>query len=171
MARARNERTGRSHDSEVWCCRVVADRVGTAGVVRHTGDGPDVDFRIDYSDGRLGVGEVGLAVNQAQEQQWARILKEESPQRVDLTTGSGQWAVGLASHSVRIDEFIRGIQPLINAFNLAGRSGFERDEIWLRGSDANVRAAHDLGLAYASRVDSGDPSFCIFFAPGGGGAQ
>jgi len=58
-------------DVEQLAVDVVTTWAGSTGTVRHTGKGSGPDFRIDYTNKRQGVGEVGWHEDPVIRKMWA----------------------------------------------------------------------------------------------------
>ena len=75
---------------------VVTAWVGARGRVTDLSAGHEPDFRIDYADGRLGLGEVTTHKHPTIEAMWAMAHRSGQPQMIDLPSGLGTWSAQLA---------------------------------------------------------------------------
>ena len=62
---------------EVLVATTVVGWVGDQGTVLDTGPGNGPNFRIDYCDGRAGVGEVGRHVDNVVQEMWANAFRRD----------------------------------------------------------------------------------------------
>ena len=67
--------------------------VGSLGSVIHVGESHGPDFRIQYHDGRRGIGEVKLDMDPGRRAAWVALTSRELPQRIRLAPKSGAWSV------------------------------------------------------------------------------
>ena len=154
---------------ERWAAAAVGEWVGNSGELLDTGLGSGLDFEIRYHDGRIGVGEVGTALDPNRQEQWARVLKEPDPQLRALPLGFGSWSAGLHDDA-NIGTFLQQVTSVIERMLAADRVHLEVRDDWPRpGMDSLVDAARCAGIRYLARVADSEPSHCMYFLEGIGG--
>jgi hypothetical protein len=151
-----------ARDIEALAAATVAGWVGDRGTVLDTGRGHGPDFRIDYNDGRIGLGEVGWHVDQVVQEMWANAFRQESHQTVPLRPGSGQWSTKLIA-GANIRGLYRGLQGVIDLMAAAGKTRLSIAGSWPRSEVAD--AARLLGLEYLAFFGYDEPASATFFMP------
>ena len=154
---------------EKYAVAVVSCWVGTRGAVIDTSEGHEPDFRVNYSDGRTAIGEVGWHEEPELAAMWGNTLKRDRPQQIALPAGYGQWGLGL-----RLGANIRNLHKgLPAAIRLLRERGVGRVEMiaddWPRGEVAAALRA--LGVTYINCVSLDEPANAVFFMPAGGGTS
>ena len=84
----------RSDEPAQFAVRLVRSTVGNHGRVVHQSAGHLPDFRIDYNDGRVAIGEVAAHVDPAVQSLWAEAAKHDH--LCALQAGLGIWRVWLS---------------------------------------------------------------------------
>lgn len=165
---------------------IVRVWVGDQGTVENTGGtGGGPDFKIDYSDGRKAVGEVGWHEDPITRAMWGVTFKQAQHQRVPLLARSGTWSVHLAP-GASIKGLYKSLPDLVADIVKAGIASQldmhmypsedvlaatpNRDQWELRFPEIPlVNRARKLGIEWMRLYDSGTADEAIFFMPGGGG--
>lgn len=146
---------------------MVQSWVGDRGAVTDLSAGHEPDLRIDYRDGRVGIGEVTTHKERNIEAMWAEAHKSGQPQMIDLPPGSGSWSAQLVAGS-NIPRLIREASTLV-----LGVQGDELSQLtiydhWPRGAVANM--ARNLGVEHLTLNPSGADDVLYYFMPAGGGS-
>ena len=116
-----------TRDAEEFAVKVVEGWVGTTGTVIDLSAGHEPDFRIEYVDGRLGIGEV-------------TTHKSGQPQMIDLPSGLGTWSAQLVAGS-NIPRLIKGVASLVQTVQQSGKTELTIYDKWPRGSRRTRPAA------------------------------
>jgi hypothetical protein len=153
-------------DVERLAVDVVRPWVGERGVVHDTSTGHGPDFRIEYLDGRLGLGEVAWHEDRVLREMWANTFRRARHQTIDLPERAGTWTVGLQM-GARIDRLYRELHILVELLGQAGEQRLTIHGPWPRTPVADV--ARRLGVNYVAQVDP-EGSVAYFFMPSTGGA-
>ena len=123
-------------------------------------NGPD--FRIEYLDGRVGVGEVSWHEDRTVQEMWANVFRRPEHQQIPLRAGSGQWGLKLVS-GARIDRLYSDLQGLIDSLVVGGVSRLDVFQSWPR--DEFAQSARRLGIEHIAQVTTEDPAGAVFFLP------
>lgn len=151
---------------ETLAAAMVGDWVGTAGTVVNTGSGHGPDFRIDYSDGRLGWGEVGWHEDPAEQAMWAETFRRDRHQIIELPGGRGHWSLSLR-RGAHIGRLFDEVPTFIDRLLKSGQLYLEVVEDWPRTPEADE--ARRLGIEHIERVNTNEPALAVYFMPGSGG--
>lgn len=145
---------------------IVRRHVSSSGTVVDMSAGHDPDYRVDYADGRTGIGEIGWHEDPRWRALWEETLKRGTiPQVVDLSAGSGLWSVGLTLDA-RIWQIYKLLPSLVTDLLAAGESDLEIYNDWPPGALAD--RARRLGIKHLSQVEAAGDRV-IFLPPGAGG--
>lgn len=165
---SRDRRRGNpAREIEKLASATVRKWVGANGIVTDTSSGHGPDFRIDYHDGRVGLGEVGWHPDPRIEAMWARTHRSKTPQEITLPAGCGYWAVQLVA-GAKISKLERELPALIERLS---REGVFRRTIsgeWPR--DELSQAIRSLGVTYVNRVSESTRDGAFYAMPATGGA-
>jgi hypothetical protein len=154
-----------ARDVERLAASIISLWVGDQGQVIDMGSTHEPDIRIEYADGRLGLGEVGWYVDQELQAMWGNTFKRPRHQVVELPAGAGKWMVSLTK-GASIKALYAGLPALVVQLNAAGLSKFEVYGEWPRGEPADT--LRGLGIDYLSQLDrTGDVAY--YFMPASGG--
>ncbi|HLX77433.1 MAG TPA: hypothetical protein VKR27_00990, partial [Acidimicrobiales bacterium] len=157
-----------ARDAEKFAFSVVTGWVGTRGTVVDRSATPEPDFRIEYSDRRLGLGEVTTHTDPTVQAMWSNAFRSGQPQIVDLAPGTGTWSVSLRP-GARINGLRREAQTFIDMLRSQGLVGLEVYEQWPRGEPADT--ARKLGIEHVASFEGDDDAgVCYYFMPSGGGS-
>jgi hypothetical protein len=168
MAPSDPYRRNPAEDIEDLAVATVAAWVADRGTVIDTGAGHGPDFRIDYADGRFGLGEVGWHTDPAIQRLWGQTFRRDRHQQIELRPGSGQWSLKLAVGASIGRLAAGGLQQLVD---IMLDDGVTRLEIWPdRPRTELADTARRLCIEYASQVSPSDPAGAIFFLPSQPGA-
>lgn len=80
---------------EVEAARVITEWMGARGKAVPVG-GHFEDFRLEYADGRVGIGEVKRITGESHQKMWQALLAMSPAQSLPLTDGLGTWAVSIS---------------------------------------------------------------------------
>jgi hypothetical protein len=155
------------HEAERFAVTVLRIWVGARGIVTDLGDTPEPDFRIDYADGQVGIGEVTTHTDPAIEAMWSAAFESGQPQQINLSTGLGTWGAGLVA-GANVKRLTREVGGLIESLK---SQGIERLTIyykWPRGEPSDT--ARRLGIDYLQSHPSGSEDVLIYFMPSSGGS-
>jgi len=154
---------------EVEQLAVLAVRtwLGDRGEVTDTSEGHDVDFRIEYRDGKLGIGEVGWHADPEIEGMWSNTFRRERQQVVELPLGSGAWSLGL-ERGANIKQLYAKLPSLVALLRAAGLSHLE--VVGPLPRTAAGDEARRLGIRYLTEHDAAGEPLCIYFMPSDGGS-
>ena len=155
------------HDAERFAATVVRSWVGARGTVTDLGDTPEPDFRIDYADGQLGIGEVTTHTDPAIEAMWSAAFESGQPQQINLPTGLGTWVAGLVA-GANIKRLTREVGVLIESVKAQGIERLTIYYKWPRGEPYDT--ARWLGIDYLQSHPSGSEDVLIYFMPSSGGS-
>jgi len=151
---------------ELLAAKIVGAWVGDSGIVTDTGSGHGPDFRIDYEDGRLGLGEVGWYEDPEVRSMWAAIHRQSTPQIIELPPGSGHWSADL-SEGCSIRNLVRDLPKFVEELIAAGMST-SLDPV--KDFDGRIyRLAAELGISEVRLFDPAGPDGATYFPPGDGG--
>jgi len=155
-----------ARDVEQYAIRVVRNWAGSRGIVIDASCGHDVDFRIDYSDGRRAVGEVGWHQDPVLQEMWAKVFKYDRHQVIDLPAGAGRWELTVLRGS-NIKRLYAQLPDLVSRLIEAGVFDLSISADWPLSDFADT--ARTLGIEHIARIESAEPSLAIFFINGIGG--
>jgi hypothetical protein len=154
-----------ARDVENFAVDVLREWIGDQGTVTNTASGNGPDFRVDYADGRLGLGEVAWHEDPKIREMWSRTFKHSRHQQIDLRPGSGQWSVALV-RGAKIKHLYATLPDLVAALLGQGCLWLDVDN---HSRGTLVEAARRLGIEHISQVSADEPSTAIFFMPSSGG--
>ena len=140
----------------------LARWVGSSGTVIDTSRTSGPDFRIEYNDGRVGVGEVSWHVDPTIQEMWASTFRRPEHQQISLRPGSGQWGLKLVI-GARIDRLYSNLQGFIDLLIAGGITRLDIFPSWPMDDLSN--AGRRLGLEYIAQARTDDPAGAIFFLP------
>lgn len=80
---------------ELVAVDILRSWVGTKGQVEDMGLGHEPDFKIEYLDGRTGIGEVGWHVDPRRASGWAALTRRKQHHVFDLPEDYGVWIASL----------------------------------------------------------------------------
>lgn len=155
-----------ARDIEKYAVRVVASWVGESGTVIDMSEGPEPDFRIEYRDGRVAIGEVGWHEDRVLREMWSNAFRREHHQVIQLPAGYGKWVVELDA-GANIGQLYRELPVLLSEFGHAGLDSFGVYVGWPPGPVG--RRARSLRITHVSRLEGNDADIAYFFMPGSGG--
>ncbi len=130
-------------------------------------DGHEPDLRIDYLDGRLGIGEVTTHKKRNVEAMWAEAHKSGQPQVIDLPSGFGTWSAQLVAGS-NIPRLIKGVVSLVQNVRQLGLVELTVYDAWPRGEPADE--ARHFGVEHLSHHPDEGEDVLYYFMPSGGGS-
>ncbi|MGA2531389.1 MAG: hypothetical protein ABSG36_19845 [Acidimicrobiales bacterium] len=156
-----------ARDVEQLAVLAVRTWLGDRGEVTDTSVGHDIDFRIEYRDGRLGIGEVGWHADAEIEAMWGNTFRQERQQVVELPAGSGTWSLGL-QRGANIKRLYAKLPSLIALLRAAGLRRLEVVGPFPRTAAGDE--ARRLGIGYITEHDATGEPLCIYFMPSGGGS-
>jgi len=156
-----------SRDLEKFAVATVTAWIEDRGAVFDTSDGHDPDFRIEYYDGRLGLGEVGWHEDSAIREMWANTFRRPRHQVIDLHGDAGTWSLGLVA-GANIKALYRDLPSFVDELISNGTDRFDVYQQWPRGPVGDT--ARRLGIEYIARYDPLGESVAIYFMPSQGGA-
>jgi hypothetical protein len=156
-----------ARDVEQLAVLAVRTWLGDRGEVTDTSVGHDIDFRIEYRDGRLGIGEVGWHADAEIEAMWGNTFRQERQQVVELPAGSGTWSLGL-QRGANIKKLYAKLPSLIALLRAAGLRRLEVVGPFPRTAAGDE--ARRLGIGYITEHDATGEPLCIYFMPSGGGS-
>lgn len=156
-----------ARDVEQFAVLMVRQWVGDRGVVTDASKGHDPDFRIDYHDGRVALGEVKWHADETIQAMWGGVFGRERHQIVELESGRGQWAAHLVPVAT-IKVLYRKLPDLVDRLLAEGQLELNVCDAWPRGELPET--ARDLGLDRLAQVMKDEPSYVYLAVPGKGGA-
>jgi hypothetical protein len=110
--------------AEEKAIQVLQHVLGNSAQIVDFSDTQIYDFEIHYSDGRRGIGEVGLLANTAYEAAWNAIRKSKSNHVFQLPDGLGTWSTTLYNNP-NIRQFEREITGILILLHDFGISDFQ----------------------------------------------
>ena len=156
-----------AREVEKVAAATVAAWLGDRGSLVDNSSGHGPDFRLDYTDGRAALGEVGWHEDPKVREMWANTFKRDQHQVIELPTGLGQWTVGL-ERGAHIGKLYAELPALLASLVASGRACLDLYGTWPRGEVAET--ARRLGVEYVAQVSPDEPAVAVFFMPGTGGA-
>lgn len=146
---------------EVFAVRTVQGWVGGRGAVTDTGGAHGPDFRIEYHEGRLGLGEVGWHQDRNIQKMWEIIFDQKEHQVVRLPAGYGFWSVGFA-RIPRMKSIASDLPRLIKKMIGSGARRLDVVSYFPRGEVPEE--ARNIGLEYVVwHADT--PDAVVYFPP------
>lgn len=155
-----------ARDVETFAVQMVRHWLDDRGAVVDMSAGHEPDFRIDYSDGRTGWGEVGWHEDEELRAMWSLTFRQEKHQQVDLPSGVGTWVVSLVK-GASIKRLKRELAAFVVEMTRAGCERLEVVEKWPHGLLGDT--ARRLGIEYINRMGEGTADVAVYFMPGSGG--
>jgi hypothetical protein len=156
-----------ARDAETFAIAVVTAWVGARGTVIDLSAGHEPDFRIDYTDGRIGLGEVTTHKHPTGEAMWAMAHRSGQPQLIDLPSGLGTWSAQLAL-GANIPRLQIGVASLVEKVRELGLDPFTVDDHWPHGEPADT--ARRFGVEHLTYFPDGTGDVLYYFMPAGGGS-
>ncbi len=147
-----------AHDAEELAKDIVQGWVGARGTVSNLGSTHEPDLRIDYMDGRLGIGEVTTHMDQRVAAMWAEAYKSGQPQMVELPSGFGTWSAQLVAGS-NIPRLQRDVAVLDRERQKSGDGAVHgvrplaEGGAWGHSSSARCRVPQQLPGSVCGRLD------------------
>lgn len=156
-----------ARDVEKLAVAIVSSWLGAAGQVRDMSATHEPDFRIEYADGRLGIGEVGWHVDRELQAMWSNTFKRERHQVVALAPGSGVWSASL-TRGAKINRLYAMLPQLISTLSQRGITSCTVYGAWPPGEPGDSLRA--LGIERLVQHESSMPEdVAYYFMPGSGG--
>lgn len=145
-----------ARDIEVFAVNVLSRWVGERGRVEHTGAGTGggPDFRIEYVDGSVAVGEVGWDVDQRLAEMWSLLLTQPEHHVIRLQPGSGLWSLSLRP-GAPIKRLLREVPALVEGLLESGVTRLNPDSGW--GSSDLIAVAKSLGIGRVELTTTNEP--------------
>jgi hypothetical protein len=156
-----------ARDAEKFAIAVVTAWVGERGRVTDLSAGHEPDFRIEYADGRLGLGEVTTDKHETVEAMWAMAHRSGDPQVVDLPIGLGTWSAQLAL-GANIPRLRSRVASLVENVKALGLDRFTVYQHWPRGEPADT--ARRFGVEHLSYFPGDTEDVLYYFIPSFGGS-
>lgn len=147
---------------EMVAIELLQAAVGDRGHVVNTGEGTSggPDFRIDYVDGRVGVGEVTWHDDPAYRGMWNELLRREH--LLELPADIGQWSVHLQT-GARVRQAYRRTPGLLERFAASQSDvptiGMTLQPTWPIGPLADE--ARDIGIESFYRYSMASPALAL----------
>lgn len=155
-----------ARDVEQYAIKVVRHWLADRGHLIDTSAGHDVDFRIEYFDGRNGVGEVGWHQDPVLQPMWSKVFTYDRHQIVELPDSLGKWTLTVLPGS-SIKRLYAELPEFVERLATEAAFDLSLSEDWPRSPSAD--AARRLGIEHIVKVEDGNPSFAVFFIHGIGG--
>jgi hypothetical protein len=144
-----------ARDVERYAVALVSQWLGDRSKLADTSPGHGTDFRIDYDDGGVAIGEVAWHADPVVQEMWANVFRREHHQVIDLRRGVGQWAVTVA-RGASIKRLYTDLPALIGSLAEVGSLELVISGNWPRGELADI--ARRLGVERIALVDQQEPA-------------
>jgi hypothetical protein len=159
-----------AREIEAFAATVISRWVGEQGHVEHTGAGTGAgpDFRIEYQDGRVAIGEVGWDVDQRLAEMWSLMLAQDEHHVIRLRPGSGLWSLSLRP-GAPIKQLLRDVPALVDGLLELGVTNMSPEAEW--APSELVARAMTLGiqrieLTSTEAPEGGDRAYYFFGSSG-----
>ncbi len=167
VEKSQSNKTNPSRLYEQLALTHINSWVGVRGIVFDTSSSGEPDFRIEYIDGRIGIGEIGWHEDPVERAAWAAVHKSKTAQIIDLPKGYGSWALGLV-RGANIKRLNTQLHEFISHLLTSGVSELDLANEW--STNELYETAKSFGIEYIYQNPDRKSDRAIFFLQGSGGA-